>query len=126
MLALESSANRPGPMKKKTFYFSIPFYEVNRIIWMDAKSVYLTYRILIYWIKVEFGENKIWGKSRYLDFHKSLRKASSKLSLEKIKFWGESRYLDFHKSLRKASSSTKKKRGLLYNFFHNWFFVAEE
>ena len=66
---------------------------------MDAKSIYLTYRILI------------------LD---------QKLSLEKIKSWGESRYFDFLKSLRKASSSTRKRRGLLYNFFHNWFFVAEE
>ena len=51
-------------MKKKTFYVSVNcFYEVNLIIWMDAKSFYLTYRILIY------GLNK-------------------KLNLEKIKSWG--------------------------------------
>ena len=49
-----------------------------------------------------------------------------KLSLEKIKSWGESRYFDFHKSLQKASSSTRKRRGLLYNLFRSWFFVAEE
>ena len=46
--------------------------------------------------------------------------------LEKVKSWGESRYFDFHKSLQKASYSTRKRRGLLCNFFHNWFFVAEE
>ena len=48
-----------------------------------------------------------------------------KLSSEKIKSWGESRYFDFHKSLRKASSSTRKRRGLLYNFFHNWFLLLK-
>ena len=53
---------------------SIAFYEVNLIIWMDAKSIYFIYRILIY------GLNK-------------------KLNLEKIKSWGESRYFEFHKSL---------------------------
>ena len=49
-----------------------------------------------------------------------------KLNLEEIKSWGESRYFDFHKPLRKASSSTRKRRGLQNNFFHSWFFVAEE
>ena len=51
-------------MKKKSFYVSVNcFYEANLIIWMDAKSIYLTYRIQIY------GLNK-------------------KLNLEKIKSWG--------------------------------------
>ena len=59
-------------MKKKTFYVSIAFHKVNLIIWMDAKSIYLTCRILIYFIiltcllsfkqKAEFGENKILGR----------------------------------------------------------------
>ena len=65
---------------------------------MDAKSIYLTYRILL----------------------------DQKLSLEKIKSCGDNRYFDFQKSLQKASSSIRKRRRLLYNFFHNWFFVSEE
>ena len=39
--------------KRKLFISqSIPFYEVNLIIWMGAKSIYLTYRILIFFIIV--------------------------------------------------------------------------
>ena len=38
-------------MKKQIFLSqSIVLYEVNLIIWMDAKSIHLTYRILIYLI----------------------------------------------------------------------------
>ena len=68
--------------KENFFPQSIPFYEVNLIIWMDAKSIYLTYRILIYWIIL----------SHLLFLNK-------KPSLEKIQSQGESRYFYFHKYL---------------------------
>ena len=44
---IESFANRPrSSLRKRKLLISqsIPFYEVNLIIWMDAKSIYLTYR----------------------------------------------------------------------------------
>ena len=47
-------------MKKKTFYVSVNcFYEVNLIIWMDAKSIYLTYRIMIYGLNKKLNLEKI-------------------------------------------------------------------
>ena len=52
-------------MKKKTFMSqSIVFYEVNLIIWMDAKSIYLTYRILIYELNKKLNLETInsWGR----------------------------------------------------------------
>ena len=38
---------------------SIAFYEVNLIIWMDAKSIYLTYRIMIYGLNKKSNLEKI-------------------------------------------------------------------
>ena len=70
-------------MKKKLFMSqSATFDEVNLIIWMDARSLYLTCRILIYLIILT-----------------CLLSLNKKVNLEKIKSWGESRYFDFHKSL---------------------------
>ena len=38
---------------------SIAFYEVILIIWMDAKSIYLTYRIMIYGLIKKLNVEKI-------------------------------------------------------------------
>ena len=96
MLVIESFANRPGTSLRKRKLFmsqSIVFYEVNLIIWMDAKSIYLTYRILIYGLKkVEFGENKILGEKVGI--------LILQVSLKGIIFY-------------------QKRRGLLYHFYDN-------
>ena len=49
-----------------------------------------------------------------------------KLSFEKIKSWGESRYFDFRKSLRKASSSTRKRDYYIISFITDFLLLKND
>ena len=86
-------------MKKKTFYFSINSFLRSQSDYLDGCQIYLL---------------DLWNTD-ILD---------QKLSLEKTKSWGESRYFIFVSHSERHHPLPE--RGLLYNLFHNWLFVAEE